>query len=404
MARRLRHAALIWDRILTAVAAAVVGILATTFSVAQVASRSNPAFALQIAPYDGSIRAAQAITLQTEGGLTRSKAAERLAARALQQDPTAIGAVTVLGLQVGLRQDLARSERLLAYAQMLSRRDVRTQMWSIENAVAAGNIPAALRWYDIALRTKPATADTLFAVLAGATAEPAVRTELVRTLAARPRWGNEFALYLAARASDPAVPAKLFVGLRMAHIPVPERARADTINRLLAQGRVEAAWAFYSLNRPSLSRLRSRDPAFAAKLQSPSSLDWVPINDNGVTTSIQDGAAEFSAPTTVGGALLQQTQLLAPGLYRLTGRSADIDQPEDARPYWTLNCLDGRELGRIALANSPQGSTPFTGTFQVPGRSCPIQILKLIGRPSERVEGFYGRIKRADLQPAGSTR
>ncbi len=404
MARRLRHPVLIWDRILTAVAAAVVGVVAITFSVAQVASRSNPAFALQLAPYDGSIRAAQAIAFQTEGGVARSKAAERLATRALQQDPTAIGAVTVLGLQAGLRQDLARSGHLLAYAQMLSRRDVRTQLWSIENAVAAGNIPAALRWYDIALRTKPAMADTLFAVLAGATAEPAVRTELVRTLAARPRWGDEFALYLAARASDPAVPAKLFAGLRMAHIPVPERARADTINRLLAQGRANFAWAFYSLGRPSLTRSQSRDPAFAAKLESPASLDWVPINDNGVTTSIQDGAAEFSAPTMVGGALLQQTQLLAPGLYRLTGRSADIDQPEDARPYWTLNCLDGRELGRVALANSPEGNAPFAGTFQVPGRSCPIQILTLIGRPSERVEGFYGRIERADLQPAGGTR
>jgi hypothetical protein len=291
--------------------------------------------------------------------------------------------------------------RLLAYAQLLSRRDLRTQLWSIEDAVSTGNVKSALTWYDITLRTKPTMADTLFAVLAGAAAEPAVRTELVRTLAARPPWGDAFARYIAAGAVNPVIPAMLFAELEKRRVAVPERAQADTINRLIARGALDTAWSYYALGRPAVTRDRSRDPDFAVERQSPSSLDWVPINENGLTTLIRDGVAEFAAPATVGGALLQQTQLLAPGTYRLTGRSAGLDQAEDALPFWALTCLDGRELGRVALANAPNGSMPFAGTFRVPGQSCPVQVLTLVGRPSDRVEGLSGRIDRADLRPAG---
>jgi len=383
-----------------ATAAAMFGAAAVTFSLAQAVEKANPALAIRLAPYDGRPAAVEAAALQAQDVAARGGELGRLATRALQQDATAVDAVTVLGLQARLRQDPSAGKRLLAYAQLLSRRDVRTQLWSIEEAVAAGDVAGALKWYDITLRTKPSMADTLFAVLTNASAEPPVRVELVRTLAARPEWGDQFARYLAAHAPDPATPAAVFAGLHHLRVSVPQRAAADTINRLIAQNKVDLAWAFYLLAHRGASRDRSRDPAFASDLQQPSSLDWVPINDNGVTTSIQDGAVEFSAPATVGGPLLQQTQLLPPGLYRLSGRSADVDQPEEARPYWSLACLDGRELGRVALPNASDSSAPFTGIFRVPDRSCPIQILTLIGRPSERVEGLSGRIERASLQPA----
>ncbi|MCW6537282.1 hypothetical protein [Sphingomonas lycopersici] len=384
-----------------AIGTVAVGGYAVAFSMAQVVVKTDPALAFRLASYDGRLAAAQAAALQRMA-VTSGKGlpAGWLAAKALRQDPTAVAAVMVLAVEAELRRDQARARRNLRYAQKLSRRDVSMQLWSIETAVAAGDVSGALKWYDITLRTDPAMSETLFPVLAAATAEVPIREQLMHTLAGNPQWGGQFMRYLAVHSADPRIPAALFTALHKVKVGVPEDARTDTINRLIARGELDDAWSFYALDRSGASRSRSRDPGFIAELETPSSLDWVPINDNGTTTLIQDGALEFSAAAAVGGPLLRQTQLLAPGDYQLIGRSADVDQSEDSRPYWTLTCLDGRETGRVALPNSPGSSASFSGIFRVPDRSCKVQILTLIGRPSDRVEGLSGRIERAELAPA----
>src|SRR3546814_1290750 len=70
------------------------------------------------------------------------------------------------------RGDQAKGERLLAYSQKLSRRDLRTQLMAIELAVAQGDISGALRHYDIALRTKKNAPELLFPVLTSALPDP----------------------------------------------------------------------------------------------------------------------------------------------------------------------------------------------------------------------------------------
>src|SRR3546814_9359723 len=95
--------------------------------------------------------------------------------------------------------DRAGGERLLAYSQTLSRRDLRTQLMAIELAVARDDIPSALRHYDIALRTKKNAPDLLFPVLTSALTNPTIRTELVKTLGGRPTWSHDFISHAARR-------------------------------------------------------------------------------------------------------------------------------------------------------------------------------------------------------------
>ena len=404
VSRRRRPASEWAGRVALACGVAVLGYQSVAFSVAQVAAKSRPAIADNIFFYDGRLSAAHAAALMTPTVTPAGRAqAEALSRAALRRDPTAVLAAGTLGFITLARGDAAGARRLLAYAQMLSRRNVQTQLWSIEDAVARNDIAGALRWYDIALRTKPQLSDTLYPVLAQAARDPSIRTALVRTLAGKPLWADSYVSYAAQQKSDPQSTAALFVALRARGIAIPSSAQASVVNVLLDAGNIDQAWRYYTVIRPGADRRRARDPRFTAMLETSSAFDWATLAENGVAASIQrtrgGGAFEFSAPASVGGPVLQQVQLLPPGIYRLAGHSDGIAQDARALPYWMLTCRsDGRELGRVSVPNSVQSGGMFAGSLTVPA-GCPVQMLTLFAQASDAVSGISGQIDRLTLRP-----
>jgi hypothetical protein len=387
------------------VSAAIIGWKAVTHSLATVLRTRNPELAHALAPGDARIAATLAAKLVLDqSDPARQAEATRLAREALRRDPTAVQAVTTLAFQADMRGDKEAARRLFAYSQMLSRRDLPTQIWAIEDAVARNDVAGALRHYDIALRTTPAAQDLLFPVLAKAIADSAIRVELARTLLLKPLWGASFVEYVAANGPEPQATAALFRNLRRTGFSVSASGQTALIAALIAKGRYDDAWAYYASVHPDSDRRRSRDPHFTGDAENPSVFDWVPMNDAGISTTIQrgeqGGVVDFSVPSSIGGPLLRQMQLLPAGRYVLSGRSAGINQPEASRPYWMLACLDGRELGRIILPNSGEGQARFAGQFTVPA-ACPEQYLSLVARPSDEVSGVSGQIEEAILRPAG---
>jgi hypothetical protein len=388
-------------RLALATVAVVLGYYSVTFSISQVVVKRDPAMAYRLAPYDGRITAAYATSLAGHEATPQDRVrADVLAKHALQQDPTAVAAAATLGINADVRGDKAAARHYFSYAQRLSRRDLRTQLFMIEDAVQREDIPGALGQYDMTLRVFPNLGEILYPVLASASADPVIRRELVKTLAGKPMWGESFIGFAADKGPDPKSTAALFLNLHRAGVAVPEMARARAVNALIAKGQTEAAWSYYAAIRPGADRRRSRDPHFTATLETPSQLDWTPINDgSGLTTSIQGGIFDFAAAASVGGRMLQQLQLLPPGSYRLSGHTIGIEQPAGALPYWTLRCQDGRELGRVEVPNSGVANGNFTGTFSVPA-GCPVQTLVLMARSSDAIAGQSGQIDRAALMPA----
>lgn len=386
-------------RIALAAVAALLGYYSITFSVAQAVADVQPALAHRLAPYDGQITAQLSSTVLGDGTTPAVRPqADALARLALRQDPTAVVAFSTLGLNADIRGDKAGARRLFTDARKLSRRDLRTQLWMIEDAVGRGDVSQALHEYDITLRVFPNLSEMLYPVLASAISDPQIRGALVRTLAGKPMWGDSFINFVATQNPDPPATAAMFVALPRAGVTVSEKARTRAVDALIAAGRFDAAWSYYATVRPGADRRRSRDPRFVAELETPSQFDWMPINDGGLTTSIQGGIFDFFVPGSVGGTILQQLQLLPPGRYRLTGHSSGIDQPATARPYWALTCQGGREVGRVELPNSTVANGAFSGVVSVPA-DCPVQLLVLVGRPSDAVSGFSGQIDRAQLVP-----
>jgi hypothetical protein len=406
-AGRTRRSPREWaGRIALACGLAVLGYYGVAFSAAQVTANSRPQAADAMLPYDGRLGAAHAAELltQTTTPDTRAQAAA-LSRAALRRDPTAVAAAATLGVVTLEQGRTGEARRLLGYARMLSRRNVPTQLWAIEDAVARNDVPGALRWYDVALRTKPAMGEVLYPVLAQAARDPAIRTALIQTLAGKPLWADSYIGYAAGQKDDPQSTAALFAGLRARGVAIPPAAQASVVVVLLDGGDVGEAWRYYAAIRPGAARTRNRDPRFTALLETPSLFDWVPVNDGNVSTSVQrtreGGVFEFSAPASIGGTVLQQVQLLPAGSYRLSGHSDGIAQDARALPYWTLTCrADGREIGRVTVPNSAQAGGNFAGTLTVPA-TCPVQVLALFAQPSDAIGGISGQIDRVVLAPTG---
>ncbi|MGW8192428.1 hypothetical protein [Sphingomonas hankookensis] len=386
-----------------AITAAGLGYVSVSHSLAYMIRASAPARAHALASWDGRITALLSEQLSGPDATPADrKRADELARLALRQDPTTVPAVATLGINAQVRGDTTAARRIFAYSERLSRRDLRTRLWAIEDAVDRGDIPGALRNYDIALRTSRIAAGLLFPVLASAISDPDIRQALVSRLVQRPIWSDQFLASIAATGPEVRATAILFEALQRRGITLPSGAASALVSRLLAENHVGDAWRFYATLTPGADRRVARDPNFTANLTSPTPFDWVPVIDSGVSATLQRGERggifDFSVPPNLGGPILRQTQLLPPGNYEIKGSSIGIEQADDALPYWTLTCPNGRELGRVIVPNSAQANGRFAGRFTVPA-GCMVQQLVLVARSSEQLSGLTGQISEIRLQP-----
>ncbi|MBB5700136.1 hypothetical protein [Sphingomonas yantingensis] len=383
--------------------ALVLGYVGVTFSLAQAVAAADPARAYALAPYDGQLAARLAETRLAEAPETGgSRTAVALARASLRRDPLSVRAVPVLGITASGAGDTRGSQRLLDYAQRLSRRNLQTQLWAIEAAVARGDVTGALTQYDIALRSSRTAIDLLYPVLASAITDRPVRAATAAMLAKRPPWGGFFIDFASGNGDSPAATALLFEDLQRRGVAISPSAIATLVNRLAAGASIEAAWRFYRSRHPGADPASSRDERLRG-VQTPSLFDWTVVSDANVTATIgngtENGGFDFSVPAGTGGRLIQQTQLLPAGRYRLAGHSLSIAQAEGSLPYWVLACRDGRELGRVTVPNSATAGGQFAGQFVVPP-NCPVQTLTLVARSSDQVGGVSGQIDRVRLGPA----
>jgi hypothetical protein len=387
-----------------ALAAAAMGIASVSDTLANVAVKVDPMRAHELSLANGHITAAAAEQKFVVDPIDAPDSeASKLARLALRQDATAVGALSVLGLQAQASGDISRARELFSYSHRLSRRELRTQIWAIEEHVARGDISGALEQYDMALRTSRKARDLLFPVLARAIAEPAVRESVLDTLADESSWAGAFTRYVAANAPEPLAVIALFQEGARVGLPIEPADRARLVNALVARGLIDEAWRFYETFRRDADRRHSRDARFFLAADVPAVFDWTLVNSNGLSAAVQRGDGEgivhFGAASGFAGIVLRQMQLLPPGTYRLEGRSRDIDQPEHSRPYWRLTCNDGRDLGRVLLPNSPGEWRNFEGSFTVPA-SCVSQVLSLVVRASDSIRGVEGQVASVQLIPA----
>ncbi len=388
-----------------ALGAVTLGTLSVGGSFARAIESADPARAAALAPGNGVVLAARA---QQEFMMAPSDDNNALSARlarlALRADPTAVDAINVLGLQAQLRNETGGARELFQYSLLLSRRELRPQLWAIEEAVNRGDIKGALRSYDIALRTSKEAPNLLLPNLAGALAEPKIRAALLPILATGPGWTDSFLKRVATNGIDPESGVAFFREAAAAGLDISDDLHAGLVNSLANEGKHDQAWRYYAAFRRGAVPYKSRDPEFRINPEVRAVFDWIPTTQAGFSAAIlqgtEGGVLDFSLPPGTGGMLVRQTQMLPVGAYRLEGRSLGIDLPDRSRPYWILSCHDGRELGRVEVTNSKISGGRFEGIMTVPA-DCRVQTLSLVARTTDAISGVSGQIERTALLPTG---
>lgn len=389
-------------RIVWALPVLALAYLSVSHTLANAIEKAAPGQAHALASYDGRLSAAAAMdAFNRAPSPNEGDQAGLLAMQSLRRDPTAVDALTVLALKAQLRNDPSAARDLFDYSLLLSRRELRPRLWAIEEAVSRGDISAALKNYDIALRTSKSAPALLFPVLSEAIGEAKIRAPLIGIISESPVWREDFLAFLASNGSRPDATRLLFQEARSSSIPINDDHRSGVVNGFVSQGDIPAAWDYYETFRADAKRDRSRDPHFSFAGKTKTVFDWRPIEHTAIIPDASKGRGlvDFSVPPAVGGALLMQFLTLPPGRYQIEGHTRDLSQPAESRPYWVLECMDGRQVGRLDLPNSRERGGTFFGFLNV-DRGCPIQKLILLARSTHEIAGVSGQIDYVSLRPA----
>lgn len=385
------------------IAIAIAGVLAAALcvqnGVAAYAREDAPAHALSLAPDD-----ARALTAMGEFKLIGAvgkpdlAGAAQLAKRALLRDTTLGTPYRMLGFAAEARGDEASAGRLIGFAGKLSRRDLASQLWLINRAVAVNDIPGALEHFDIALRTSDTAPAILTPILSQALAEPQIVDQLATRLSAAP-WGPQFVTDAIATSQSMPGLVRLAAQLRRQGHPMALDNMRQLANRLVEEkafGQVGPLRAISTARLPAGQFVA--DPSFDHPGDI-ASFDWaLGQGDRAevVRNSDAGGGARgigFTVQTDRSGEVARQLLTLTPGHYRLAVAGRSNVKADEKPPTWFVTCADTQaQLATLDMPTVPTGKIVAT-QFDVPG-GCNAQSLVLAVRPTEHAAGVAGSVDR----------
>ena len=344
-----------------------------------VAGENNPKGALALWPGAIPRVAIAARQVGTDAGAASLAAASSSAAKALRSEPANVQAARTLSLINAQRGRLGVANRMIDYAQTLSRRDLATELYLIERFVQSGDVGGALRHYDHALRTSRKSADLLMPVLVQAIGDSSIRRQLGELLRMNPPWRYEFFGRVLIDAGDVEALRDLMTraALRSAE-PGGATFTRQLVGRLLAAKAYDEAFAAYRAATGQASAPLLRDGEFETRNLVPP-FDWwfsddpllyaVPENVSGADGAF---ALRIIAKDAKAGPVAKQLLLLSPNRYRLSGRMGGLEGEAGTLMAQVACVDDDRVLGKATLPVRDAGRFQVDIGFDA---SCPAQWL-----------------------------
>lgn len=366
---------------LAVVVAPAVGLMTLT----NVVARSQPELPTRWASDDAGTRAARSLTLlAADSSVAGRRQASALATAALDRSPLEIDALRTLAAAAAAGGNAARARRVFLYAQRLSRRDVGTQLWLLEDAVGRGEIDEALAHYDNVLRVSPAMYDTLFPIMRAAAASSQVASGLAHMLAARPPW---WPFFIGSMVDDPATPpnsiAPLFAAVKL-RVGVPDEREklGGGMGRLVAAGRFDEAYSLLRAAhapRPTPSQ-HVYDGGFEHG-DGVAPFGWALTHNDGYDATPDVGPSggrvlRLTAASGNADPIARQLVVTSPGSYSLSLRAGQVGADAATRPLITLSCADdGRLLASFRPVAAGDDGARTAVRVQVPAAGCAMQWL-----------------------------
>ena len=379
-----------WPALAMGTATGIAAIVASTCLTGSIAETTlQPEVATRLWPLNAEALAQQASNIMQSGQKRDAPTAVALARRSLILQSVNPVAARTLGLAQVMDGHVPQAVRSFHYAESVSRRDIPTQLWLIEEAVAAGDVPRALQHYNRALSTSTTVSDSLFPVLMAATATPTVSRSLSVILARRPIWWRAFVERLVIQYPSPEAVAMLLRAVRLdSNLSDDQPMLVAASQHLVDSGREDLA--------------RSLLPGHSADLDTVTNGDFehdpgLPPFDWRLTDAGEFGAAIQSAAVGSGHALFLRSQNATAGelarefvslhagqRYRVGFTYGDM--PDNGGADVGLSCTgSGRSLLAIPI---PSGSGHAQGDLVVPAE-CHGQWLIIVAEP--RFETGSGR-------------
>lgn len=356
----------------------------------------DPALSLRIDPGNAEALADRAEQiLWADPSLQNRALAERMALKSLNRSPISAAGARILATTRAMAGDTRGVRPLMEYAEGVSRRDLPTELWLIEDAVGRNDIPSALHHYDIALRGSAAARPILFPILVQATSHREVGDHLIQILNERPMWAEAFVAEAAQSAPNYHGLVRLLLGLARSHFPLEPIVIARASERMTTAHQYDLAWQAYKAGHPSADHDGLRDPNFAEISSEGAPFDWFILSDSGISAGPspnERGRLAFNAPTGAGGVVARQMLLLPAAKFILSGR-AFTSQPGEPPVQLRLTCVTGPSVAVIAATPGRR----FSQRFLVPA-NCPAQWLEIAVDGGDSPVGASGEIGELDLR------
>lgn len=378
---------------------AVLGLVAAGLSVALTAStlvrRVNPDVAVKLMPIDSLAVSYRAEQLLTSGQSTTQVA--ELARKALRLQAINPTAFQILGLVATAGGDARSGRTLIAQAQRQSRREAPTQFWLIEDAVQRGDVNGALVHYDIVLRTKQSTHETLFPILRDALKEPTIRAALARYYHTDVIWAPRFATYALTTTKDLESLAALTVdsgGLRDPKLAHDQS--VGLIARLVLENRFAAARRVY-LAMPGAVPGRLSDPGLDSTdiTARYGAIGWQTRTQAEATSSLAEGEAgrpelvlAVNGLTTA--TLATKLLYLQAGRYRADVQLSQFEGGNGAAVGVQIRCP--ALTGDQPLWSERASTKAIRGEFVVP-QGCDTQYLDIVGSGGASESGLSATVR-----------
>lgn len=256
-------------------------------------------------------------------------------------------AIRLLGYVADARGDTKKARDLMLLSQKVSRRDLGTQLWLIEDAVARNDKRAALNHYDIAMRATPSSFPILFPTLTGALGDPDVRIALAPIVRQAPVW---LPAYLGDAINGIENPANLAdVLVKAGRLPDEENYRNISnalLGQLAAKNKFPAFRQYYlSLKGGSKAAFQSASLTEATVNLAHPAAGWQAVENVGVggVFSQPDAKGRFFLAAFAGsgqrGEVMRKLLFLEPGSYRFQAQYAALDAVSDAEIRWDMQCI-----------------------------------------------------------------
>lgn len=340
-----------------------------------------PLLAHRVWPWSSSAASALAEqAIATAAGRSREKA-WRYASDALARSPVDARAAGVLGL-LRVSSGRPRAAQLsFSYSQRLSRRELQTQMWFIEQSVAENDVQSALDHYNIAMQTSRASRALLLPVLEDAAENPAVAKPLSQLLQRRPNWWLDFYDTAIPNISSPASLMVLISALHFNPADPLENARLrQGMQRLVTLGAVGSAYHIYqrALGIQSPAAVLLRNGGFEGGAGLPP-FDWQ-LSDNPDYQGIIEprdgskGSASLSITGTSSGEVARQLLMLAPGHYEFSLLVGEVGSDTSQNPSSTIVCLGGVKVMNFQFPSAPKPQI-ISKYLDIPDEACSAQWL-----------------------------